>query len=129
MNFDGSLVITCLDTKKGCLYVQEATEGLCTLGKKIHRDEGQLAEGSPYVGWRCRRVHVKKALERRNPREAAFSFTLLLTLCVLAKNQGRPELGSSRPALRTHHGLHLWGTATKPHSRTDCFTEKTSSSL
>lgn len=37
VNFGGSLVMTCLSTKKGCLCVQEATEGLCTPGSQRRR--------------------------------------------------------------------------------------------
>lgn len=37
MNFGGSLVMTCLSTKKGCLCVREATEGLCTPGSQRRR--------------------------------------------------------------------------------------------
>lgn len=83
MNFDGSLVITCLDTKKGCLCVQEATEGLCTLGKKVHRDQGQLAEGSPYVGRRCRRVHVKKGFRKKKSQGSCIQlYTSAYPLCI-----------------------------------------------
>lgn len=80
VNIGGSLVTTCLDTKNGCLCVQEATEGLCTPGSQEGTQRlGRLAERSPHVGRRRRRVCVEKALERRrNPREVAFSSTLLL---------------------------------------------------
>lgn len=47
-----------------CVCVQEGSVHTWIPEKKIHRDQSQSAERSPYVGRRCRRVCVKKALER-----------------------------------------------------------------
>lgn len=64
-----------------CAHLEAREEGT--------QRSGQLAERSSHVGRRRRRVRVKKALERRrNPREVAFSSTLLLTLFHWLKTRG-----------------------------------------